>query len=89
MKRYIIILFKLLFCIESLLVPGIVEYNGQNYSAGMGTSVWVIDFALNGINEENDGFLEQNVINESKFFFIESLTDNFNIEDRIIKNGYK
>jgi hypothetical protein len=88
MKRYIILFISLSLGIGSVMASGILEYNGQNYFAGMMPSVWAIDFALNGVNEENDGFLHWNVINDNKFFFIEGLTDNFDIEEKITKNGF-
>jgi hypothetical protein len=88
MKGFIIFFIRLSLGIGSIMASGILEYNGQNYFAGMMPSFWAINFALYGENEENDGFIHWNVINDNKFFFIETLTDNFDIEERIIKNGF-
>jgi hypothetical protein len=88
MKRYIIIFIYLTLGAGSVMASGIIEYKGQNYFSGMMTSFWAVDYALNGINEENEGFLEQNVIKGGKFYFVESLTENFDIEKRITRNGY-
>ena len=50
MKTFIIHL-QIIFGISSIFASGIVEYNGQNYFAGMGTSFWAITYALNSTSE--------------------------------------
>jgi hypothetical protein len=92
MKRNIIIFIRFLLGIGSVMASGIMEYNGQNYFTGMMTSNWAISYALYGVDNDDEEmnyfYSYTNIINDNKYFFIESLTDNFDIKERIIKNGF-
>ena len=89
MKVYYIAIIKILLCIGSVFASGVLEYEGQNYFAGMGTSGWAIGYALGGgSQEEFEGWEWINVIKDNKFYFIESLTGNLDIEGKLERNGY-
>ena len=86
--KIILILFQTIFFTGVVMASGIVEYKGQNYFTGMMTSGWAIIYALDSSNDEVSGFAEQGVIADNKFFFIESLTGNFNIKEKLSLKGY-